>query len=190
MENRVRRERPVARRKLVVGAADDRFEREADRMARHVVTSMAASTSEPSSTVARQDLDEEELAMKRADASSATSKDPVRRAVVGPEGGELDASVASEIDGARGGGRPLEAGLRRSLEPAFGSDFSQVRMHTGPRADRLNTALGARAFTTGSDVFVRSSDYAPRSRAGQELIAHELTHVVQQGGARDLDDSR
>jgi ribonuclease HI len=66
------------------------------------------------------------------------------------------------------------------MDRAFGSDFSGVRVHTDDRADRLNRSLDARAFTTGKDVFFRQGEYQPGSPAGNKLLAHELTHVVQQ----------
>ena len=69
------------------------------------------------------------------------------------------------------------------MERGFGADFSGVRVHTDGQADTLNRSLNSRAFTTGSDVFFRSGEYNPGSRAGQELIAHELTHTVQQGAS-------
>ena len=63
----------------------------------------------------------------------------------------------------------------------MGVNLGGVNVHTSPEADELNQQLGAKAFTTGQDIFFRSGAYDPHSSAGQELIAHELTHVVQQG---------
>ncbi len=62
----------------------------------------------------------------------------------------------------------------------FGQDFQDVRTHTSPKADKLNKEVGAEAFTTGKDIFFRDGAYDPNSGAGKQLIAHELTHVVQQ----------
>jgi hypothetical protein len=70
------------------------------------------------------------------------------------------------------------------MEDSFGTDFSRVRVHTSSQSDTLNRQLQARAFTTGSDIFFRSGEYKPTSGAGQQLLAHELTHVVQQGAAQ------
>jgi hypothetical protein len=81
-------------------------------------------------------------------------------------------------------GRPLDAGLRSSMGATMGADFGGVRVHTGPGPDRLTGALRATAVTVGQDVYFHGSAYDPRSRRGQELIAHELTHVVQQNGSR------
>jgi hypothetical protein len=94
---------------------------------------------------------------------------------------ELDDETARHIDSARGGGRPLEAAVGEQMSQAMGVDLGGVNVHTSPEADELNQQLGAKAFTTGQDIFFRSGAYDPHSNAGQELIAHELTHVVQQG---------
>ena len=97
-----------------------------------------------------------------------------------PESG-MDA-VERSIDGARGGGHSLDHGTRGHMESAFGADFSGVRIHHDTRADGLSQALSARAFTTGKDVFFRQGEYSPGTSSGRELLAHELTHVVQQNG--------
>jgi hypothetical protein len=84
------------------------------------------------------------------------------------------------------------------MEKAFGGvDFSQVKVHNDAVSDQLNQSIQARAFTTGQDVFFRGGEYDPGSRGGQELIAHELTHVVQQNGSNkdvkkdaDLDNNK
>jgi hypothetical protein len=95
---------------------------------------------------------------------------------------EIEPAVELAITQARGGGRALDSGVQRQMEHAFGSDFSAVRIHTGAEAHSLNRSLNAVAFTTGRDIFFRDSAYDPGSRSGRELLAHELTHVVQQGG--------
>lgn len=91
---------------------------------------------------------------------------------------EIEAAIARN----RGGGQPLDQGVRVQMESAFGTNFSNVRIHSNPESDSLNRALSARAFTTGQDIFFRQGEYNPTSSNGQELVAHELTHVVQQGG--------
>lgn len=100
------------------------------------------------------------------------------------------ADVEEVVAGARGGGRPLDEGARSFFEARFGRDFGDVRVHTGERADRAAASLRARAFTVGRDVFMRSGEYRPDSRSGRRLLAHELTHVVQQtGGSGAAGDS-
>lgn len=99
------------------------------------------------------------------------------------DGGEdSGANIEREIDGARGGGHALDHGVRGQMESSFGADFGGVRVHTDERADNLNHALSARAFATGQDIFFRQGEYNPGTSSGRELLAHELTHVVQQNG--------
>ncbi|WP_199338311.1 DUF4157 domain-containing protein [Nostoc sp. FACHB-133] len=124
------------------------------------------------STLQREALpeDEEELQMK-----------PMvqRQAKAGMDAApDLEAS----INQARGGGVAIADNIREPMEQAFGADFSGVKVHTDGQSDQLNRSIQARAFTTGQDVFFRSGEYNPGSRGGQELLAHELTHVVQQNG--------
>jgi hypothetical protein len=93
------------------------------------------------------------------------------------------AGVGRDIQrAAADGGTPLPDGVRGHMEHAFGSDFSAVRVHTGPTAHHLASGLRARAFTSGSDLFFRSGAYQPATPAGDRLLAHELAHVVQQAG--------
>lgn len=96
---------------------------------------------------------------------------------------EAGADVETAIQSARGNGRPLDGSARIQMESAFGTDFSAVRVHTGTQSDTLNQALSARAFTAGQDIFFRDGEYNPGNSNGRELLAHELTHVVQQTGA-------
>lgn len=107
-----------------------------------------------------------------------------RQQPVGSKGGTVSGNIESSIQSERGGGQPLEASVREPMEQAFGADFSGVNIHTDSKADTLNRSLGSRAFTTGPDLFFKKEEYNPNSSDGQELLAHELTHVVQQGGAK------
>ena len=107
-----------------------------------------------------------------------------RAAVAGYDtSGAVDSAVESQIETKRGGGQSLPSPVQRQMEGHLGSDFSGVRVHTDGQSDQLNRSLNAEAFTTGNDVFFRQGAYEPGSAGGQKLIAHELTHVVQQGAA-------
>ena len=86
----------------------------------------------------------------------------------------------SAISQAKGGGQPLPDNTRVQMEQSLGSDLSEVRIHTDSRANSLNHSLQATAFTIGQDIFFRQGTYQPRSTTGQNLLAHELTHVLQQ----------
>ena len=113
-----------------------------------------------------------------------TANAALQREPVGMQGGELDASLDGEINSARGGGQPLDGALGSTLGNALGTDFSGVKVHTGTKADALNRSLSAKAFTTGSDIFFSQGAYSPGTSGGRHLLAHELTHVMQQGAAK------
>jgi hypothetical protein len=83
-------------------------------------------------------------------------------------------------------GRPLDAQTRAFMEPRFGHDFSQVRVHTDSEASRSARAINASAYTLGQNIVFGSGEYAPTTSQGQRLLAHELTHVVQQSSGPSL----
>jgi hypothetical protein len=114
--------------------------------------------------------------------------DEDRNAVVPPPVSED--TLSQHIESSRAGGRPLPRSERTAMEGAFGADFSQVRIHTDPGAAQLSKDLGARAFATGPDVFFGEGEYHPESQSGKHLLAHELTHTIQQGASEPLRRSR
>src|SRR4051794_35525931 len=79
-------------------------------------------------------------------------------------------------------GHPLDPIIRKAMGSRFGHDFSKVRVHAGESADRSAAAAGALAYTVGSDIVFATGRYSPRTSDGQRLLAHELTHVIQQRG--------
>jgi hypothetical protein len=83
----------------------------------------------------------------------------------------------------RSPGQPLDSSTRAFMEPRFGHDFSGVRVHTGMRAAESARAVNALAYAVGRDIVFAAGQYVPTSNVGQRLMAHELTHVVQQSGA-------
>ena len=92
---------------------------------------------------------------------------------------EQDASPVHDVIG-KGGGAPLDESTRSSMESRFGQDFGDVRVHTDAQASQSAEAVGANAYTVGSDVVFRSGHFDASSPTGQRTIAHELSHVVQQ----------
>ncbi|MGH9038607.1 MAG: eCIS core domain-containing protein [Acidimicrobiia bacterium] len=163
----------LIQRALTVGAAADLWEREADAIAADVMRRLAAgaSTSERCEGAASQ-------LQRRVGPPLERSSDPASA-----DGGPVEAEQAAAIDRLRSGGTALPRGLRSDMESAFGADFRGVRIHEGADAARLNREFGARAFTTGPDIFFGRGAYRPSAEAGRLLLAHELTHVVQQGAA-------
>jgi hypothetical protein len=95
-------------------------------------------------------------------------------------GFEAGPDIESRLAAHKGSGSPLPDDVRAAMEPRFGADFSGVRVHTGGEADQLNRQLSAQAFTHGQDIYMGAGKYDPTSNDGKKLLAHELTHVVQQ----------
>ena len=95
---------------------------------------------------------------------------------------QLTPGIARDIHSIKGTGQPLPASERAFFEPRFGRDFSHVRVHTDNRAARTAQSINARAFTLGRDVVFGGGQYSPGTNSSRRLLAHELTHVVQQNG--------
>jgi len=144
----------------------------------------------PTSEIQRQPIEEEEeeIQPKAAGIQRQEEEEEEEEAAVQTKAVEAQLAAASDeletrINAARGGGQPLDDSVRASLEPQFGRDFGEVKVHTDAEANELSQQLGAEAFTTGKNIFFRDDAYQPDSDSGKGLIAHELTHVVQQGAA-------
>jgi outer membrane protein OmpA-like peptidoglycan-associated protein len=160
--------------KLAVGPADDEYEREADRVAEHVMRmpDPVSRTLQRTPAIVQRVCKECEEEDKRLQGKA-----------VGGEGLHVSPAIESQIASLKGAGHPLPASARSYFEPRFGQDFGRVRVHTGPRAAEAAHSIGALAFTAGRDVAFAAGRYAPETSAGRRLLAHELTHVVQQGAA-------
>ncbi|WP_229424411.1 DUF4157 domain-containing protein [Moorena producens] len=161
--------------KLEIRPAGDKYELEADRVAKQVVQQLHGSQSaqlQQQSTLIRQ---------KNREVEEELQRKPRLQLKGDREGMTTTPELESSITRSRGSGQPLSQGIREPMEKAFGGvDFSGVKVHTDGQSDQLNQSMQAKAFTTGQDVFFRQGAYDPGSQGGQELLAHELTHVVQQ----------
>jgi hypothetical protein len=131
----------------------------------------------------------ERVAHEPARVTSPTRRTVTRRVVprvaddspvVGVGGGVLDHATSSRIRASTGRGEPLDPLTRSQMEPLFGTDLAAVRIH---RNDAEAPRLMAKAYTVGTDVHFAARQYQPATRSGQQLLAHELAHVVQQSGA-------
>jgi uncharacterized protein DUF4157/putative RNase toxin 15 of polymorphic toxin system len=105
----------------------------------------------------------------------------IQRQSAGPA--TTGSNVASEIRGSHSGGAPLPPSVRGFMEPRFRANFGNVRVHTGEKAAHLNRQVSAQAFTVGNQIFFGKDRFRPETSDGKELIAHELTHTIQQGAA-------
>lgn len=96
---------------------------------------------------------------------------------------EVQPSFEQGLQSAKGGGSPLPDGVKQHMESGIGADFSNVRVHTGTQAAQLSSSIQAQAFTHGRDIYFNEGKYNPGTDSGKHLLAHELTHTVQQGAA-------
>jgi hypothetical protein len=164
--------RPLLQRKLTVGAADDCCEREADAMAAEVMRApLAAPVTRRAGAVQRKcgacAQEEENKKVRRRSADSSHG------------GGALAPPIVHQV--LRTPGDPLASSTRAFFEPRFGHDFSRVRVHADAQAARSAQSVGAQAYTVGNHIVFNTGRYAPATAGGDELLAHELTHTVQQG---------
>lgn len=155
----------IVQPKLELTTPGDSYEREADRMADFVMRKAYSG-----------------LPTEMPSTSSILPPMISRRASSSTSGVAVDKATESGIHASRGGGQPMPTALRSQMESGFEADFSGVRLHTGSAAEAMSNDLSAKAFTYGNDIYFNRGQYSPDTTAGQHLIAHELTHVVQQSG--------
>ncbi|HEX5502602.1 MAG TPA: DUF4157 domain-containing protein, partial [Thermomicrobiales bacterium] len=172
---------------LTVGPADDPFEREAERTASAVMAgperrevgfggeSITASLLRPVQRAVGKGKGESEEPEKRKDEQARVQKEPS-----GPGPALVPAETEATITQMSRGGEPLAPSLRSFFEPRFGYDFGGTRLHSDGESGRAAMALGARAFTVGEHIFFGPGQFSPDSLSGRRLIAHELTHTIQQ----------
>ncbi|MBS1904637.1 MAG: DUF4157 domain-containing protein [Bacteroidetes bacterium] len=156
---------------MTVGFAHDPAEHEADAVADRVMR-----MPEPGFIQRKCAACSDEEKIHRMPAASF-----IQRAGRG-DGFKTSPEIASAIEANRGGGTPLPAPTKSFMESRFGTDFCGVRVHTDGAAVQLSRDLNAQAFTVGNDIFFNSGKFSPESSDGKHLLAHELTHTVQQGG--------
>lgn len=196
--------------KLSIGEPNDKYEKEADAVANAVVnknqsTPALQQMAHPGHSVGKEissiqriatPLEDEKLSTN--DARMAKDKEiqekPDAEQMTAPEKKEEEMiqhkadgttataspSLSSRIENSSGKGQHLPATTLRDMGSSFGVDFSHVNIHTGDDAVEMNKELHAQAFTHGSDIYFNSGKYNPESSGGKQLLAHELTHVIQQ----------
>ncbi len=164
--------------KLAVGQIDDPLEHEADRVADEIMQKSATKLSVSASPV--------RVSRKCAACEEDESVQALRTKRAGPPIA-ADEGLGAVPDVLRSPGRPLDPASQAYFAPRFGLDFSQVRIYDGAEAAASARAIGALAYTVGSNIVFGSGRYAPKTGEGTKLIAHELTHVVQQCGLQPLE---
>ena len=168
-------------RKLVIGAANDQFEQEADRVAGEVMRSPKTNAGNLKDAAKRDQTVQRTCACgggcNKCKKKQLSLK---RRSANSHEAVETPASVDGVLHSP---GQPLDTTTRAFMEPRFGYDFGGVRLHTDSAAARSARDVNALAFTVGSHIAFGAGQYVPGSAQSNRLLAHELAHVVQQGGA-------
>ncbi|WP_374175095.1 DUF4157 domain-containing protein [Flavobacterium tructae] len=96
------------------------------------------------------------------------------------------ASLESKLQSSKGGGSPMANATQNQMESGFGANFSKVRIHNDSNAVQMNKELGSQAFANGNDVYFNEGKYNPDSQDGKHLLAHELTHTIQQGNKPNI----
>ena len=181
---------PAIQMKMMVNRPGDKFEQEADKMADKVMRMPAPATTvnddrlqrQPDEKVQKKEDDrlqkapttDEKLQKKEDDKLQRKSSDGTSAVGV---------STQSAIQNKTTGGQPLSGDVRSYMEPRFKADFSNVRIHSDPESASLSNHLSARAFTYQNHVFFSRDQYQPGTSEGKQLLAHELTHTIQQGHA-------
>lgn len=180
--------------KLSIGAVDDPLEVEADQMADRVMRMPESSFVQRKCAHCEEEEQVHRKPVKsflQRKCAECEAEEKLQREPLSPfihrkeSNGKTVAteSVASQIQSSKGNGTPLPSPTKTFMESRFGADFSGVRIHTGETASRLSQQVQAKAFTTGSDIYFNAGQFSPHTAKGKHLLAHELTHTLQQAGS-------
>jgi hypothetical protein len=167
--------------KLNIGSVNDPSEHEADAMADKVMRMPEQNFIQRKCA----HCEEEEKAQRKPLASFIQKKETENNSTVSD-------SVSNQIQSTKGSGNAMPASTKSFMESRFGTDFSNIKIHTGNYAEQLSKDLSAQAFTVGNDIYFNNGKYQPESSDGKRLLAHELTHTIQQSGSiqRDKDKTK
>lgn len=183
--------------KLKIGHPGDKYEQEADAVADRVMTL------NQNETMQMQPVEEEEEVMQPKLRMQPLEREEVQIQMKCEEceeeemlqtksetgGGYASPFISQHIQISKGNGIALTSNTNQLMSNAFGADFSKVKVHTDTNSVEMNQKLGARAFTHGNDIYFSNGEYSPESSTGKRLLAHELTHVVQQSASTNPNPS-
>ncbi len=187
---------------LAVNRVDDPYEREADKTAEKVTHTIHSGKGEdffppnPQAPGASSpDLSRSSFFQRKPAFESPSEMDlntaanpGIQRSMAqkssnSEKGGEASPKLGHQLNESKGSGQALSDLTKSRMEPAFGTDFSGTRLHTGDEAVQMNKDLNSQAFTSGNDIYFNQNKYNPETKEGDSLLAHELTHTIQQGAA-------
>ncbi|MEM6725540.1 MAG: DUF4157 domain-containing protein, partial [Bacteroidota bacterium] len=176
--------KPRIQAKLTVNQPGDAYEKEADAMADQVVRMKSSGK-----VAANMETEEPQLQTKSATGRTTVQRkcaacepeETIQPKAVNAPVAQASTHVENQLKRSKGKGEPLPKTTKTQMESGFGADFSKVRVHTDTSAIQMNQSLNAQAFTHGSDIYFGAGKYQPGSTEGDRLLAHELTHTIQQG---------
>lgn len=164
---------------LMMSTPGDQYEEEADTVAEQVVQK-ATRNSMPSHIQKDCTACESDIAFQQQLLEEENKTIQRTSGTEGTEACSATASVYTQIEQSRCGGQPMDPTTQEMMNDAFQADFSPVRIHTGQQSVKMNQQLNARAFTHRNHIYFNEQQYQPESTEGKRLLAHELTHVIQQ----------
>lgn len=189
---------PVIQPKLKIGKPGDKYEQEADAVADRVMRMSESDTlqmqpeeeeeemMQPKLRMQPEEEEEEPIQMKCAQCGNQE----VIQASAKSEAPDVSSKISSQLFSSKGSGNSLPNHTNQHMSSALGTDFSHVKIHTSNNAIQMNRSLNAKAFTHGSDIYFNQGEYNPSGTDGKRLLAHELTHVVQQNKTPDIPQRR
>ena len=191
--------------KLKIGKSNDKYEQEADSVADKVVKNKGLFGEQPffapkptlrnqspiqlatepnPSTEESEMVQEKPLKESISPLVQKTEQEEDLQQKSENQGGDTS-HLERQLSNSKGGGSPMEPETKSQMESGFGADFGDVRIHNDSNAIQMNKNLGAKAFANGNDIYFNEGHYNPSSKEGQHLLAHELTHTIQQGGGKN-----
>ena len=173
--------------KLTIGKPNDKYEQEADRVAEQVMRmaeprSPVAVINRPITPLMQRLCSECEEELQRQPIEPEENEELVQ--TKGSRKSKPAITLERSLRNTKGQGNAIEPETRSRMDSAFGKDFSHIRIHTDSTAVQLSQDLRAEAFTYGSDIYFNQGKYQPGSQPGEQLLAHELTHTIQQGASQ------
>jgi hypothetical protein len=178
-----------AQPKLKIGQPGDKYEQEADAFADRVMLMGDTDTIQMQPEEEEEEMMQPKLRMQPIEEEeepiqmkcAKCEKEKKRLQLNSDEGSIAAPSIEKQIHSSAGAGNKLPDSTNQFMSSAMGADLSGVQIHTGQNASAMNQQLGARAFTYGNNIYFNNGEYNPASSRGKNLLAHELTHTIQQG---------
>lgn len=171
--------------KLKINSANDKYEQEADRVAEQVMQMPVQSVQLKCKSCGHEEevTQAPKIAIQRKCSKCENEDEVIQTKSNGGGQGVASNGLMNQIRNTKGGGQSLDSTTKTFMESRIGENFGNVRIHNDNRSAGMNQEVNARAFTVGNDIYFNRGQYSPSSANGRKLLAHELTHVVQQNSS-------